>query len=411
MNADKADLNELRIDRSAGAYETSSGRGPSKIWIFGGIALVLIIAAFLLYPAFVPAKRVTLTTVNLTFPSQVSGILTASGYIVPQRKAAVASKGTGRLVYLSVEEGDVVKKDQVIARLEDNDVRAQLDQVNANLIVAQAQAKEAEADLEKAKKEYERSELLWKSQVLTDSEFEIVRAQYQSSEARVNSAKANIVSLEAAVRGAEVAMENTVIRAPFDGTVLTKNADVGEIVAPFAAGANSRGNVVTVADMGSLQLEADVSESNIERVKINQPCEIILDAFPERRYRGEVWKIVPTADRAKATILTKIKFIDIDNKVLPEMSAKVTFLREAMSDSAAQAKPKMLIQQSALVQRNGTHIVFIAKNNSVLEKAVVLGEKTGDQVEVLGGLSVGDRIVSSPPPDLKDGDKIETANS
>ncbi|KAB2880655.1 efflux RND transporter periplasmic adaptor subunit [bacterium] len=404
---EKVDLTSLKINRQTNYSEEPSGNRKAKWFVIIGVLVVCAIGAWFLAPMFQSAKTVNVTTASLMLPGQTSGVLTASGYIVPQRKASVASKGTGRLVYLRVEEGDKVKHGQIIARLEDNDVQAQLAQANANWVAAKAQLEQTEADFEQAQKEYERNESFWKSKVITDSDFEIVKAQYKSAVARVNSAKANVVSFEAVINAAQVQIENTVIRAPFDGTVLTKNADVGEIVAPFAAGANSRGNVVTMADMASLQLEADVSESNIERVKIQQPCEITLDAFPEKRYRGEVWKIVPTADRAKATILTKIKFLEIDNKVLPEMSAKVTFLSEAVSDSQMNAKPKLTIPLSAIAERNGTQVVFIIKNDALTEKAILLGEKMGDRIEVVSGLSSGDKIVNSPAADLQSGDKVK----
>ena len=405
---EKVDLSSLKINRQANYNDEPNGDGKKKPLIVLGVLVVVAIAGWFLLPSFKSVKPVNVVSVSMMLPGQGNGVLTASGYIVPQRKASVASKGTGRLVYLGVEEGDKVKQGQIIARLEDNDVQAQMDQANANWAVAKAQLEQAEADFEKAQKEYDRNESFWKSKVITDSDFELVKAQYKSAVALVSSAKANVNAYEAAIKAAQVQIENTVIRAPFDGTVLTKNADVGEIVAPFAAGANSRGNVVTIADMGSLQLEADVSESNIERVKINQPCEIILDAFPDRRYRGGVWKIVPTADRAKATILTKVKFLEIDNKVLPEMSAKVTFLSEAISDSQMHEKPKLTIPASGISERHGTKVVFVIKNDVVMEKAILLGEKMGDRIEVLSGLSSGDKIVNSPSEDLENGDKVKT---
>jgi RND family efflux transporter MFP subunit len=404
---EKVDLSALKINRQTNYDEEPNGGGKKKFLIVIGILLIAAIASWFLMPSFKSAKQVTVVSVMVLSPGQSSGVLTASGYIVPQRKASVASKGTGRLVYLGVEEGDKVKQGQVIALLEDNDVQAQLDQANANWTVSKAQLEQAEADLEKAQKEYERNESFWKSKVITDSDFELVKSQYKSSVARVSSAKANVNAFEAAIKAAQVQIENTVIRAPFDGTVLTKNADVGEIVAPFAAGANSRGNVVTIADMGSLQLEADVSESNIERVKVHQPCEITLDAFPDKHYRGEVWKIVPTADRSKATILTKVRFLEIDNKVLPEMSAKVVFMSEAVPDSQLNAKAKLMIPVSALVEKNGSKIVFLVKNDELIEKVLLLGERSADKIEVLGGLSAGDKIVNSPKEDLKSGDKIQ----
>ncbi|MBX7150686.1 efflux RND transporter periplasmic adaptor subunit [bacterium] len=405
--AEKVDLTSLKINRTAPVQNPGDGSGKTK-WIvitIAAIAAIVLIVMFL--PSFGSTKKITTVQATLTFSSQANAILTASGYIVPQRQAAVASKGTGRLVFLAVEEGDHVKKGDVIARLESADVEAQLNQNRANLDAGKAQLEQAKAELNKSKKEFDRNENLWKSKVITDSEYDIVKAAYESGIAVVNSAQANVAALEATVRAAEVGIENTVIRAPFDGTVLTKNADVGEIVAPFAAGANSRGNVVTIADMASLQLEADVSESNIDRIKLNQPCEIVLDAFPERRYRGIVWKIVPTADRAKATILTKIKFLEIDSKVLPEMSAKVTFLAEALPDSAVNQLPKLTIPVSTVVNKNGKRSVFLVQDNRVKEIAIEVSGMVGERMEVTQGLVSGDKLVDRPSADLHDGDKVE----
>ena len=203
-------------------------------------------------------------------------------------------------------------------------------------------------------------------------------------------------------------MENTRIRAPFDGTILTKNADVGEVVAPFGAASNSRGAVVMMADMSSLEVEADVSESNIEKISDGQPCEITLDAFPEKRYRGVVGKIVPTADRAKATVLTKVRFIDRDSRVLPEMSAKVSFLTEALSDSAASAKPKLVISAAAIVSKDGAKYVFVIKENVLARRNVTLGNAIGGSIEVLQGLSAGESVVLKPAENLADGMKVKT---
>ncbi len=397
------DLTTLRINRDR---PPENGSGRAKWIVLSIVAVVLIAAAFWVVPRFQPAKTVSLVSAALTFPSQANAVLTASGYIVPQRQASVASKGTGRLVYLGVEEGDHVKSGQIIARLESHDVEAALNQGLANLAAGKAQVVEAEAAMQQARKDFERNESLFKTGVITDSEFEIKKLQYESAEARRNAAKAALNAYEAAVEAARVQIENTIIRAPFDGTVLTKQADVGEIVAPFAAG-NSRGAVVTMADMRSLQLEADVSESNIERIRVDQPCEIVLDAFPERRYRGVVWKIVPTADRAKATILTKIKFLDIDEKVLPEMSAKATFLREALSDSALLAKPTLTVPMSALVHKDGKKAVFLFVDGKVREVVVTTGSVLGDRIEILGGVKAGDRIVNSPGADLSSGDAVK----
>jgi RND family efflux transporter MFP subunit len=402
------DLSSLRIDRDANHTEESSGSALKWVVGIAGALVIIVAGYFVLSSLLKPVRPVKIVTASLTSPSQANAILTASGYIVPQRQAAVASKGTGRLVYLAVEEGDRVVKGQIIARLESNDVEARLQQSKASLDASKALVAQAEAELARARSDFDRNKALFETKVITQAEFDVIQATYKTAEAVVMSAKANVGALEAAVRAAEVEIENTVIRAPFDGTVLTKNADVGEIVAPFASGANSRGNVVTIADMGSLQMEADVSESNIDRVKIHQPCEIALDAFPEKRYRGVVWKIVPTADRAKATILTKIKFVDIDSRVLPEMSAKVTFLSEAVSDSAARMEPKLTIPLSAIAKNNSKKWVYRLNGERVEEVVVETGAMVGERIEVLRGLANGDKLVDRPSADLSDGDKVTT---
>ena len=266
----------------------------------------------LLKDVFNPGAEVQLATAALISPSQVNAVLTASGYVVARRKAAVASKGTGRLVFLGVEEGDKVRTGQVIARLEDSDVVAARDRARENLRLA-------EADLYEAKKNLERVRILLNQGAIATVEVDVADARYKRVVATIEAAKYGF-------REAEVAVENTRIIAPFDGTVLKKNADVGEIVAPLAGAASSKAAVVTIADMSSLEVDADVSEANITRVAPEQQCEITLDAYPQQRYPGYVTKIVPTADRAKATVLVKIKFQKYDQRVLPEMSAKISFL-------------------------------------------------------------------------------------
>ena len=204
----------------------------------------------------------------------------------------------------------------------------------------------------------------------------------------------------------QVSLENTNIRAPFDGTILTKNADIGEVVAPFGAGASSRVAVVTIADMGSLEVEADVSESNIEKVSTGQPCEISLDAYPEKNYRGVVDKIIPTADRAKATILTKIRFLERDNRVLPEMSAKVHFLNQQSAQSES-TTPTLVTDPSTIATRDGKKVAFVLRGNSVSEVPVTTGTSLGRMIEITSGLQSGDKVVLNPSESLRSGSKVK----
>ncbi|HEX9829975.1 MAG TPA: efflux RND transporter periplasmic adaptor subunit, partial [Bacteroidota bacterium] len=340
-----ADLSSLRIDRTSLDAPSGNSGGPWIKIIIGVVIFAVVAVGYYFISRLVQSEiEVQLATAAYSSPSLANAVLTASGYVVAQRKAAVASKGTGRLVFLGVEEGDEVKRGQIIARLEDDDVAAAQAQARANLTVVEAELKDAQQWLDRQK------QLL--DQNLTS------QAEYDAAEARLNRVNASIVAAQAAVTAADVAVENTRIRAPFDGTVLLKHADVGEIVAPFAAASSSRGAVVTIADMSSLEVEADVSESNIFRIKPDLPCEIALDAYPDQRYRGFVSKIVPTADRAKATVLVKIKFKSYDNRVLPEMSAKTTFLSKEADEAAASAKSVLTVPATAVAERDGKQVVF-----------------------------------------------------
>lgn len=220
--------------------------------------------------------------------------------------------------------------------------------------------------------------------------------------------KASIEVARAQVAGAEVGLENTLIRAPFDGTVLTKNADVGEVVAPLAASVSSKSAVVTIADMSSLQVEADVSEANIERIAMNQDCEVTLDAYPDRHYNGFVAKIVPTADRSKATVMVKIGFRDYDSRVLPEMSAKVAFLGEQRKQVKSEEQaPKLTIPVSAILKKNGKQYVYKIVNETAVETEIVTGNSFGSYTEIKSGLTSGEKIVDSPPVSIQNNQKIK----
>jgi HlyD family secretion protein len=385
----KPDLSALRINRDD--YLGSGGKKLKTIlWI--AIPAAIIIVFVLFFSRMTSSKEVKIATATILTQAQSRSVLSATGYVVAQRKASVASKGTGRLEFLSVEEGDTVSKGQIIGRLENSDVTAALD-------LAKASLDQARADSTETSLEYNRQKQLLASGSITQSAFEISRAQYESALANIRSALANIKS-------AEVALENTIIRAPFDGTVLTKHADVGEVVAPFASSASSKGSVVDLADMHSLEVEADVSESNIQRVEIGQPCEIILDAYPEVHYQGTVKKIVPTADRSRATVLTKVTFNNIDSKVLPEMSARVNFFKSDSSEPV-QNDSSVAVPSSALMMKGNQQILFTIVDDKAVEIQVVPGVKMGNLTGIQSGIKAGQKVIISPPSDLKTGDKVK----
>jgi len=393
LESKNADLNSLRIDKSK-REEHSSPPGRNKKFITWGIIILLLIASLIFIVTswsswFASEIEVNLTSVSLQSPSQSDAVLQASGYVVAQRKAAVASKGTGRLAYLGVVEGDKVRKDQIIARLEDSDIRAQLDEANANL-------KLYETELMEAENNYKRQQELFNSKVVSRSNLENAETAYKRVLATIEFAKAQIQSIE-------VALENMIIRAPFDGTVLTKNADVGEIVAPLAAGVNSRGNVVTIADMSSLQVEADVSESNIQKITVGQDCEISLDAYPNIRYAGFVDKIVPTADRSKATVMVKVGFKNYDSKVLPEMSAKVLFLKGKEKETSIDEPPILMVPSSAVVTRNEKRVVYKVIDNKAVEIQITSGREFGNYIEIIAGIENGEQVIDNPGQQIADG--------
>lgn len=389
-----ADLSSLRINRSE-----SAGSPPPKgrlyVRLAIGVAVVAVVAigALMIRGALDPAIEVQLTTVSYSSPSQASAVLTASGYVVAQRKAAVASKATGRLEYLGVVEGDKVTKGQIIARIENSDMQAQVAQARANLKVSEAELFDAKQTLDRVKTLVEKG--------LSP------QADLDGAESRYRRVLASIDASKAAVTGAEVNLENTLIRAPFDGTVLTKNADVGEMVAPMGAAAGSRSAVVTIADMSSLQVEADVSESNIERIQADQACEITLDAYPDVRYSGFVSKIVPTADRAKATVMVKVGFRSYDTRVLPEMSAKVLFLTERPASETSSAKPILTVNVAAVATRNTATVVYTVSENQAVEVPIQIGRTMGSLVEVISGIAAGARVVAKVPEELRDGSAVK----
>ena len=343
----------------------------------------------------------------MAYPSQSFTILNATGYVVAQRKAAVASKATGRLVWLGVQEGSRVRKDDVIARLEDLDVKATREQAAANVQLARANLEQGQAEQKDAEVALKRSQGLLAQGFVSQASHDIAVARSNKSTAQIASLQAAIAAAVANLRGAQVGVEQTLIRAPFDGVVLTKAANVGDIVTPFSSALDSKGAVVTMADMATLEVEADVSESSLSKVHIGQPVEIQLDALPDKRFRGEVSRTVPTVDRAKATVMTKIRFLDPDERVLPEMSAKAAFLTKEVGDTERTARAAL--NPAAITSRGGREVVFVLKEGKVAEVPLETGAKIGDLVEIRRGPQPGDKVVLRPPEKLRDGAAVKSA--
>lgn len=404
----KPTVASLRIHRDEPVPTMNSGPKKSRTFLWVGLVVIVLAAAsFVLYGSSGSTAEVQTGTVQRLAPASAQSLLTATGYVVAQRAAAVASKGTGRLEELRVEEGDQVKAGDIIARLEADDVNASLSASKAALGQAEAALGYANAQAREAKLRYDRVTDLKDKKLASDAEYDQARAAHESALANVASAEAGLNAAKANVEWAEVQVENTIIRAPFDGTVLTKTADVGEVVAPFASSASSRGAVVTIADMSSLEVEADVSESNIQQIRVDQPCLITLDAIPAEPYRAKVKKIVPTADRSKATVMVKVSFDQIDSRVLPEMSAKINFLPSGQSAETVSTKTVLTVPAAAIVTRNGAQIVFVAKQGRVSARTIETGQTYGGVVEVRSGVDIGDVVVLTPPDGMADGDAVK----
>ncbi len=402
-------LSRLAIDRSATA--SPRRRRPLwKRWWVWLIVLVLIAGAAVAIRARNAPLAVEVATVAAAYPSATVAVLNATGRVVAARRASVSSKGTGRLEWLGVQEGQMVKEGEVIARLENRDVAAQREQAQAQTQAARANLAQGQADLDDAAAALKRAQDLARQNFISGSALDTAEARYNKARAVIDTLKAQISVAEANARVAGVTFDQTLIRAPFTGMVLTKSANVGDIVTPFSSASGTTGAVVTMADMETLEVEADVSEASIAKIRVGQPAEIQLDAFPELRLLGEVSRIVPTVDRSKATLLVKVSFVERDPRVLPDMSAKIAFLSRALTSE--ERKPVPAVRPDAIVKRDGRDVVFVVTKDDrdgerVKAQPVSAGAKVGDLVRV--DLSPGTRVVSAPAERLADGASVALA--
>lgn len=392
-------LNKLSIDKTMQLGSSSKKRRVGLI--VSAVCLVVVVVGILL----LKNRKITIetTSVSQVYPAQSFTMLNASGYIVAQRKASVAAKATGRLEWLGVEEGSRVKAGQVIARLENKDLEAAVRQNEAAVQNNKASLEQAVVERTDAQRAFNRQKELLAQGIVAQSEFDISEARYKRAVAAVSGAEAGVRSALAALQSASINYDYSLIRAPFDSVVLTKNADVGDIITPLGAAANAKAAVVTIADLDSLMVEADVSESNLASVKSGQPCEITLDALQNTRLKGVVHTIVPTADRSKASVMVKVRFIDKDSRVLPEMSAKVAFLER--ETQAGEQSPRIAINPAAIVKSGDSEGVYLLNGDKVVFTPVKRGAKLGDMIEV-SGVKSGDRVAIKPLNKLKDGASV-----
>ena len=397
------DLSKLTIARDQKAF-TSKKRGRKKWWIIAGILLATLILFVVLRGG--GTTQVEAGVVSNAYPAQAITALNATGRVTAQRKAAVSTKATGRLEFLGVQEGSVVKSGDILARIENKDVTATQDQARAGVQAAKANLEQGLAEMRDAQSNLTRSEDLAKKNFISGASLDTAKARFDKAKAAVASLNGAIGVAQANLRATAVAVEQTLIRAPFDGVVLTKNANVGDIITPFSSAADSKGAVVNMADMSTLEVEADVSETSISKISVGQPVQIQLDAFPDLRIPGKVSRTVPTVDRSKATLLVKIEFIERDPRVLPDMSAKVSFLTRPLTE--AEKTPVTAVQSSAVTKRDGKDVVFVIENDIAKQTAIVVAGKIGDLVQV-SGVKPGEKVVISPGEKLKDGAAVAIA--
>jgi len=392
----KGELASLKIDR------TRSGASPWRwplLLLLPVVAVLLVLYGLRARQAF-SAIEVETTTVAVSRNVEASAgtpILTASGYVVARRKAVVSAKIQGRLSALRVEEGSVVREGETLARLESIDYEAAVAR-------ARAAVQRSEADLNEFKRQLRLADEMTKQKIMADD-------QREAAASRVKIAEAQLAQSSADLSFAEAQLQNTVIRAPFSGVVVKKMAEVGESVAPIPPGVNistSSGAIVALADLETLEVEADVAEANVAKVGSGQPAEVTVEAIPDRRYKAVLRQVIPTADRTKATVMVKVTILDKDKDLKPEMSAKVTFLEPEKKEKpdAAAAQPVVLVPRAAVATRDGKPTVFLVREGKAQARVVVLGTERQGQVIVQDGLAGGETIVAKPGDELKDGSPV-----
>jgi len=392
----KDELASLKIDRSP--RRRSPWRWPLLL-LLPAVVVLGVLYAWRAQQAFSAAEveTVAASVTREVEPSAGTPILTASGYVVARRQAVVSSKIQGRLSELRVEEGSEVRKGELLARLESIDYEASVERAKAAVL-------RAEADLAEQERQLRLAAELTKQNVLAED-------QREAAESRVRIGRASLAQARADLAFAEAQLQNTIIRAPFAGVVVKKMAEVGESVAPIPPGVNistSSGAIVALADLATLEVEADVAEANVAKVANGQPAEVTVEAIPNRRYDAVLRQVIPTADRTKATVMVKVTILDKDEDLKPEMSAKVTFLEPEKLEAEKEevAGPVVLVPREAVVSRGGEQTVFLVREGRVEARRVTLGVERQGKVVVKDGLAGGEMLVARPPEDLKDGDTV-----
>jgi RND family efflux transporter MFP subunit len=398
----KADLSSLRIHDS---HRSGSGVGKKLGYATAVLGLIVILGAIAM--AF-RNQTPTVEVVTALKPEAGgrSAILNASGYVTPRRRATIAAKITGRVTGVFFDEGTHVHAGQLLATLDDSDVKRALDSAKADRDSSQAAIADFQVQLKFAQIQLRRAEQLQQAGVQTQEQLDTASTNADSLRAKINLAKQQVQGAEMRIREAQQAVDNCTINAPYDGIVVSKDAQVGEMVSPISAGGGfTRTGIATIVDMNSNEIEVDVNESFIARVKDHQKVTAILDAYPDWEIPSHVRTVIPTADRQKATVKVRISFDKLDPRILPDMGIKVTFLSDEPVKKADANAPVVaaMLPNEALHDDGGKKIVYLVKNDKLERRAVAVGNKQGSQTEIMSGIAAGDAIVVKGPANMQDG--------
>lgn len=397
----KPDLGSLRIDD----HKRGAGSAGKRIAIIFAALLAAAVIAGGVYAYMHQAPSVEVATVDppATGPQ---ALLNASGYVTPQRRATVAAKITGRVTGVFFTEGMYVRKGFVLATLDDSDAQRALAAAIANRNATQASILDLQVQLKNAQIELRRAEELKASGIDTQQALDTAQMNVNSLRARIDYTQEQVVANDALIKQAQQGVDNTVIRAPFDGIIVSKDAQVGEMVSPVSAGGGfTRTGIATIVDMNSNEIEVDVNEDYIARVKPHQEVTAVLDAYPDWKIPCHVRTIIPTADRDKATVKVRIRFDKLDPRILPDMGVKVTFLGQEKEVKKVPAG--VFIPQNAVRDEGGQKVVFVVNNGRVERHAVTVGTTNGSRAQILAGLTAGDSIVVGGPADLREGQQVQ----
>jgi RND family efflux transporter MFP subunit len=412
MALDSDSLGSLRIDRSAPA---SGGGGGKRLFYIGGSVLLVIAVGVVLW-LWLGGKTIEVNTVTAeaesTGPSLGTSVLNASGYVVARRQATVSAKVTGKIEEIYVEEGMAVKKDQVLARLDPVNIQTVLTMAQRELEASRRNLAETEVRLADARRALARNEELVKQKLISEAALDTSRADVNALAARLEASKAQVKVSESQVAMRKIDYDDLQVKAPFAGVVISKDAQPGEIVSPMSAGGGfTRTGIATIVDMDSREIEVDVNEAYINRVKPNQRIEATLDAYPDQTLPAHVINLVPTADRTKATVRVRIGFDKLEPQILPEMGIKVRFLDDQPEQAQAgnSKGPRIRVPTVAIAHEGEQTFVWVVNEGRVERRAVTIGPESEGNTEVLAGVTSGEELVSPVVPGLEDGGKVKLA--